>query len=141
MSSPRVEVVNGRIRWYCKVCDRPVAAGAGYLHVDTRRVQAVKKAHDDWEEDRRGRGGAEGDALRVFPLSEFMELPSAVSWEVHHRDCDPEPDRDDYWTDVKRVDRYWKVLHWTAHLMGKNWLSHTRWDLVLYAFTPEGRSA
>lgn len=136
---PEVRVIGGRICWYCQVCGGSIAADQGYLHVDTRRAQEVKRAHEAWEADLRTRR-ASADGLLVYPVSEFMDLPNQAPWEVHHRSCDPEPNRDDYWISVERIDRYWKVLHWTAHMLGKGWFEHTSWADVCYAFSG-GRSA
>lgn len=50
----------------------------------------------------------------VLDLRERNPLPR---WEVHHEECDPAKDRDDYWMAIERVRTPQTLLGWTLHFV------------------------
>jgi hypothetical protein len=117
---------NGRIAWLCEVCNNPIGGKAGYLTVD--RERAMRQSSDEQERQQRWRD----EGRLAIPLSEFLDAPGPVRWQVLHLDCDLDLERDgDYWFHIERADTSAKMLDWSAHLMGKTWLEETDWDSVL----------
>lgn len=109
------------IRWQCDICHQPVQGITGYLHVSVTDADARSRAVDAWEDAHPG----------VCTMADALTHPQLVHWHVHHAECDPEPESDDYWIPVSRISTYAQVLGWTAHLMEKNWLNNTDWPALL----------
>lgn len=111
--------------WKCNACDMPVEGTSGYIHINEADVAAAEIAESEIEERIASR---DGFASRVWTGADLADLPDVVRWQVHHRDCDPDPGSDDYWFEVARAATHAHLLSWTAHLMGKSWLNVTDWD-------------
>jgi hypothetical protein len=131
----------GRITWLCNVCGQPIKAKTGYLTADWGRAlqqywDAKKRDRQRWNETE-----ARGERFVAFNVSELLDAPGPVSWQALHRDCDPDPERDDYWFGVERADTLAKVMNWTAHLMEKNWLPETNWRHLLRIVAGSGGGA
>lgn len=118
------EAQSTQIQWTCRECGFPVADGRGYVHIDHQAVSAVAQLRDERE--------ARSDDSRPQTLGEFLAdwIPDAT-WDVHHDECDPEHGVGSYIIEVERARSHAQLLHWTAHLMGKNWLSATNWDVII----------
>jgi hypothetical protein len=50
-----------------------------------------------------------------------------IRWEALHRDCDPHPERSDYWIAVERIRAEDQLTWWTLHLGDKRWIGRTDW--------------
>lgn len=107
----------------CQVCHFSVTDGAGFLWIDMSDVHSGEEA---WREKETRQPGGSG-----VDLSELMTLPDPAPWRVHHRQCYPFSTVGSYVVEVDRIDTAAKLVRWTAHLMGKQWLRHTNWDEVL----------
>lgn len=116
------------LTWTCDACAQPVHGDEGYIHVDDYAARQVVEAREQDRRDRYERAKTDPIGAYFYSLTELRSLPQSVPWQVHHRACDPRPDTDDYWFAVERAATHADLLHWTAHLMGKNWLSGTAWD-------------
>ena len=134
-------IASRRIRWACDVCGRPARGPDAYVCVDVRRAFEVWREHDrldaEWEAEWRAAHPQGG--LKTRSISDFDVYPDLVPWEVVHRACDPNPERDDYWFSLDRCDTEARLLAWTAHLVDKTWLVWTDWaGLLRRALTFEG---
>ena len=57
----------------------------------------------------------------LIPVTALKDAPARAHWRILHRACYPNPDgRNDYWIGVDRADTAAKLLHWAAHMGGKN---------------------
>jgi hypothetical protein len=110
------------ITYHCGKCGRSVTHGRGYIHIDLQQIDSRTIARRAWEAKHPG----------LFTGSDLNEYPPAVLWEIHHRDCDPEPARYDYWIDTERADTHETLLSWTAHLLDKDWIIETDWAAFIY---------
>ena len=124
-SSPAPRVTR-QLVWKCETCDQPVADGKGYIHVDVRAASQHGQDMASLTEEVKASNRLGWEMWTGDYLRRMMALEEA-RWEVHHRECDPNPDRDDYWFDVARARTHAHLLDWTAHLMDKNWLEDTTW--------------
>ena len=112
--------------WLCDVCGQPVDNDKGYIHVDTARARQKGREYAELKKRVQQKCGSEG--FTVWSGADLMDIPNPLRWEVHHRSCDPNIDRDDYWIDVSRARTHAHLLSWTAHLMHKRWAEWTAWD-------------
>ena len=117
--------VPSQLMWMCDYGDGPVANGKGYVAVE---MAAAHKLHERREQQRALERTQTVDGVVKVDLSAWQAMGHAVPWFVMHRDCDPLPDRPDYWFDVARCRRFSELLDWNAHLHGKRWISATNWD-------------
>lgn len=116
-TAPRAALV-----WVCEACRGPVPDGDGYIHVRHADVHQVEAAERAW----RSKYEPDPDTAYIS-LAAYQEFPQPAHWQTHHRVCDPQPESFDYHFDVARARTHADLLHWTAHLMEKNWLKHTDW--------------
>ena len=106
----------------CDVCHEPISPGAGFLgvrHADIVRYQSDEVA---WREMYPG---------SLHSGADLMDMPVEVTWQAYHFGCDPKPDEDGYQIDTDQIATWRQLTSWTAHLMGKTWLSCTDWDDLL----------
>jgi hypothetical protein len=107
----------------CCICKKEVvwSKGALVLKGDMRDIKAYQDKVKDWEETHNMEIGVSA--------SELLLLPDRVPWIWGHQKC---VDRFQfYWIDGERIDTPLKALHWTLHMMEKNWFESTRWDSVI----------
>jgi hypothetical protein len=120
----------GRITWLCDVCGQPIKAKTGYVTVDDGK--ALRQYGDAEEREFRREVEARANGQIAFiELTEMLSWPDSVKWQALHHDCDPDPERGDYWFGVERVDTLARLLDWAAHLSEKNWIAQTDWDDLL----------
>lgn len=121
---------NGRpeqiLVWLCDECGAPVEDGDGYLTVKYADIREYKRSHDAFDEAHRRPNG-----WVVYNLAELDEIAGLARWSVLHRNCDPDPESEDYWYAIERVRTYADLLERTAHLLGKTWLPTTTWHSIL----------
>lgn len=137
----RVVRISGgdRLRWYCDECGHEVANGSGYVTIDGRAAWARLRAKNQMRSAREVVPG-ETPAQAVRRRVTFTNLSAVLTledehprplWHALHAACDPQPDSLDYWLAVESISTLPQVLNWTAHLMGKEWVSETDWrDLI-----------
>lgn len=113
------------LAWICEACQQPIADGAGYIHIRHIDVQATRAAERAWKTENEHPRATTG--LVIIPASVYQDYPPPAHWQTHHAKCDPDPDSADYHFDVARARTHARLLHWTAHLMEKTWLSSTDW--------------
>jgi hypothetical protein len=123
-----VDPEGGTVTWRCQSCGEPIDAGEGFLclpYAERRRYQGELGA---WKERHpRGTDGPDG----WIDLSALLAMPEHAKWGAWHLRCDPEPDESFYFIAVERIRSPWDVLHWTGHLLGKQWIDETDWITVL----------
>lgn len=116
----------------CDACGEPVWPGRGYLHLSHAAADARRRA------DREQRRIAQ---LRRMPgviaPADVPEVPLA-RWQIHHRSCDPNPSRADYFVDVGRIGSHAALLDLTADLLPKRWLRDTAWPDFLRSTLTRG---
>lgn len=122
----------GRLRviptWRCDVCDNPIQPKRGYIHADQPRAYRAMKA----DSERPRRPAYPGSSISV-PVSETLlegiEYDVGASWEVHHRACDPNPKRSDYWMGIDQWNTWEGIFDSIAHLITKDWVvDYTNFD-------------
>ncbi|MBX9244656.1 hypothetical protein ICW40_07510 [Actinotalea ferrariae] len=107
------------LTWSCAVCSKPVSDGAGFLTVDMPSVQEVDRAWDDFKRSH----------PRGYEVAELADMPEPVPWRAIHEACEVEGST--YSIEIAKVRTHAGLLKWTAHLMGKRWLSSTNWADVI----------
>jgi hypothetical protein len=121
------------IEYRCDACGKPVRAKDGCIHVSSAAAYNYRRDLADWRKQHVPAGA------RLVTHTELSTSPRLAKWEVHHFDCDPRPDDNDYWFDVGRADTDEKVLSRTAHLTTKSWFASTNWSQFLYTKVLYGR--
>jgi hypothetical protein len=121
---PRIATVSdaGRITWLCRKCQNPIRPGAGYITHNSATRIAYKTAWTRHKEAHRG---------ELYVSLADMPDEQPAQWHPWHRTCDPHPNDSGYWIDVDRCGTLAELIHWTGHLMSKNWISDTDWDDLL----------
>lgn len=124
--SPRYNVAHAKplprgrmspgIQWICYECDRPIADGEGYVHIDYAMLDLAKRK---WAE-----------LLELDPQLASQTF-QAVHWFTHHSKCDPNPDHLCWWKDVGALRTSEQLLSTTVHLSGKRWFDLSDWPGLL----------
>lgn len=115
-----------KIVWKCERCGQRIADRAGWITVKRSAVTAFEAALAAWERH--------DPAGLYVTAAELATRPSEPAWTITHTWCDHDPDDGtDYPIHVERIRTEADVIRWTAHLLGKPWVAHTRWDDVLTA--------
>lgn len=103
----------------CEVCVLPIADGDGAVWVRPPIPGSGREAENELTSPR-GRRRAGGER---------------VAWHVTHHDCARAGIS--YCIEVERIRTWAAYLHWTGHLMGKDWISATNWDnLIMDSLNP-----
>lgn len=128
-----------KIKLTCMGCGAGVgvAPNDGVIHVnylDMRRYADARKA---WDERHPADNG--------WSPVDFADFPRQARWAIHCDKCNPHwnEDRSEacegcYWFDAQRADTAGRLLNWTSHLMGKNWLKRTNWAEFIRPFGEDG---
>lgn len=123
------------LRAYCEGCQRQIKPlSAGYVEVNLSKVADAEAERREWQREQDRKHEASGRRLVTRSAADLMTYPSEVRWHVWHAACDPDPDEEQgqyYQFTLDRVQDAAGLLHWTAHLMGKNWLDCTDWDALI----------
>jgi hypothetical protein len=109
----------------CGQCRQPIAAGAGYLGVSLAEVRSYLRDLKEWRE---AHGG------QVVDLHALLAMRDEIAWRAEHFACaEARGDNgdDSYEIGSGRITTWAALTHWTAHLMGKNWLAATDWGDLL----------
>jgi hypothetical protein len=110
----------------CDLCGKSVELKSGVLSISFQKVREVQDQKAKWEKAHPG---------PVLHVSEVMTFPSRVHWVWQHCGCNV--DGSSYEIEASRFDNVSKALHWTLHLMAKNWFEFTDWRSVIARFYPE----
>lgn len=115
------------LMWRCDFCgERIDPLTSGYLQLDQREVERHRAAMREWDARVDAAGGMISGGL-------LLECPLPVAWVVTCKRCDLNPTGAHcYWFSLDRAATWQAVADWTAHLFGKNWITDTAWDQVLY---------
>lgn len=125
--------VDGVVEWICGSCGEVCGAERpGWLWVSPEEYRAAERLRAwDWVETKRR---VEEEGRDWGPL-DISSIPPAAHWTVK---CVPCLERDEemevcglYEIELTRIASVPAVLHWTAHLMEKDWLAHTDWDELI----------
>lgn len=122
--------------WNCDVCNRPIADGRGYICVSYREMDKTEQARLSWKQKEREAGF--GKTSAIVWLNELPDLQPA-SWQALHGECDPEPDRLDYFYNIERCRTIFQFIECTAHLLGKTWIKNTNWHSICYYVAKQGK--
>ncbi len=110
----------------CDVCGKRVELKDGILSISFRKVRELPDQKIKWEKAHPG---------PILTVGDVMAFPLRVSWVWHHFICNV--DCSSYEIEADRFDNHEKALHWTLHLMEKNWFRFTDWRNVIDRFYPE----
>lgn len=113
----------------CDACTKPIADGEGVIWIDYGQIDQHEKAVRAWRQEQKEK--TPPGLLVTSTFSDIMKYPPAVRWNVHHAACDPDPDAGAYSIGVHQMRTWGDLVHWTAHLMEKSWLSNTDWRKLL----------
>ena len=115
------------ILWECDVCKTAVEGHAGSLWVSMAGVAEAEAERRRWEADNPG---------PVYTGADLLHLPTRAHWRVTHHVC-AGATASAYEIGLHRIQTFGHVVNWTAHLMGKSWLSHTDWEYLLGRLAPD----
>ena len=100
----------------CDVCTFPIGDGEGFLFVDSGDAQEFATA----------------ERPSSMTLDDMINAALVEEWTTAHTRCNtPDDHPQAYAIEVDRIRTYRAALSWTAHLMGKPWLTGTNWDQLL----------
>lgn len=127
--------MSDNITWVCDVCGLDITAEQdGHVYTrsdDEARFRRETDEHAEKHPETMGR-------FSVYSGTALMDLPDPIHWHVAHLECDPEPDRTDYWIGVGDLGTFRQVTRWTAHLLEKSWLDDTDWRELIGRLAREG---
>jgi hypothetical protein len=121
----------GELEAVCDVCLQLIADGEGNVWVDQNAAHQLYHSPawppgQDYDED-----DDECD-----DLGELTPGVQNVPWRTTHTAC--EVCRWPYLIPVERIRSWQSYLHWSAHLMSKEWLPATDWrEFVLRSLEPK----
>lgn len=110
----------------CDECKKSVQLKEGVLSISFKEIQEVKNAREDWDKKR--------SRQSIPDMTDLMTYPESAQWRWRHCKCDL---GSSYQIEAERLDNVEKVLHWTFHLMGKNWFELTDWRKAIMRLYPE----
>lgn len=113
-----------RPRWTCRNCGFPVSSTPqGVIYIDMAEVRAAEDYFDSLD--------------GTVPLADLFDPDQPdPTWKTAHIACLPD-DAHLYCVPLEEADTPVKLLEWTAHLMGKTWISVTNWDAHIRAAAQE----
>lgn len=136
------------IKWVCDGCGEPVLPKTGYIHVSKVDIGVLEINMQAWQEKVMLSAKVEeirGDdidedlpiKLVIFDPKDIFDnpMPEPVRWQCHHRDCDPEPETDDFFLPIRFIDTYVKLLRNVTVITRAPWLHLTNWSEFLYTIT------
>ena len=117
-AQPILKLQGTKVCVFCQACGAEIEDN-GHIWIDQSDVSRVEEA---WDAKRN---------KTTWSPAELARMPSQVGWQAHHFSCDPKPDAYAYEILAERINTAAKLVHWTAHLMGKSWIEATDWANVL----------
>jgi hypothetical protein len=113
----------------CQTCHKPIAAGEGSIWIKKTDLNATEQAAREWEERQEERT-RQNNGMPVYSALDLSEYPDEAHWRVSHHACS-DTSTAMYSFEVQRCSTWAELVHWTAHLMEKDWLRHTDWSDML----------
>lgn len=129
-----------QIEYRCGVCREPVDDGEGSIWVSMAEVHRSKEEAEREIVERRTTPTAEYVASRLVSVADLPE-DTRARWRVTHNACSEGDGTGEYWFDVGRARTWHELVDWSAHLLEKDWLVHTRWDGFLQGLLYGRRSS
>jgi len=108
----------------CDLCRQMVQLKDGVLSICFNEILEVEHIRKRWEEDHPD---------LILHVRDFLTYPDQADWKWQHSKCDVDSS---YQIEAARLDNIEKVLHWTFHLMGKNWFQFTDWRKAILRLYP-----
>lgn len=121
------------LRAVCFTCNKDIPAGGGIIHISHYEVHQAERANLAAREARQARAVAEGRTgieAEMVTFDELLEEHNEALWQVHCDGCNPHRDtgcQGCYWFAVERCTTWAQLVHWTAHLLKKDWVATTNW--------------
>ena len=109
----------------CDKCSKPVKREQGVLTISFKEVREAQREREAWEKEH-------PQPIKV--LHDYLTYPKRINWKWGHRKCFQ---NSSYPIDATRLDSAEKVLHWTFHLMEKNWFMATDWRGAINKLYPD----
>jgi hypothetical protein len=128
----------GNLRAVCFACRKDIAPGGGVIHIAMNEVMRVEQAQTAEREMLRTKA-ADG-IPPIVTVAELRAQPVEVAWQVHCDSCNPHRPggcAGCYWFAVERCSTWAQLVHWTAHLSEKGWLSATDWMTFIRAIAEQ----
>ena len=113
----------------CETCGFPIERGKGSVYVRIGDLRDYREAMREWRESH-----AEGAAV---DLAELLLQPDEIHWRTGHDACRTDRSEGCYEIDDHKISSWTQLAWWTAHLMSKNWLTHSDWDEFLREISGE----
>lgn len=113
----------------CETCDKPIGGGEddpGDLWVAGADVDRFRAEVAVWEA-KHGAGPGGG----VVGWMTLVNYPERARWRAHHSACDSTDLAAMYAIQASELRTWTQMAGWTAHLMGKTWLTDTDWQKIL----------
>lgn len=104
----------------CLACGKPIEDGEGAIWCPGDESARAQQAVREWEEQHPG----------PVTASDLDSLPGHATWRTIHFACGP-ADLGPYDIDIAEVRTWRGLVHWTSHLMEKDWIGSTDWDRLL----------
>ncbi len=117
-NSARRRTQHPKLTAICDTCSAPVADGDGILWIPKADLARAEPALQAFKQQQ---------TQRFVALSDYPEL---ARWRVDHHAC-ADLDGAAYAIELHRCRNWPNLINWTAHLMGKAWLSSTDWHRLL----------
>lgn len=114
------------IKWDCDHCGGAISDDAGAIGVSEPDLRRHETELDAWQAKRATFG-------LVTPGALLITYPEPARWLAYHFDdeCVFDEVGSCYEIPVERIRTPAEALGWTAHLMGKRWLSQTNWESII----------
>lgn len=109
----------------CDVCGVQVKIEEGVLSISFITIREVQEKREEFKKNHPG---------PVLTVGEVMAFPERVPWRWHHFGCNVDGS---YSIEATRFDTIEKAMHWTLHLMEKNWFEFTDWRGLISRLYPE----
>lgn len=123
------------IQFVCEKCGKPITnLPEGCLWISYAAALEAHRASEQEREKRKRKAGRKGDTVRFSEI----KVVTQVKWHITHDECISDPTHAaDYWISLDRIDTAPRMLHWTAHLMRKTWITLTDWDSLMFKFAEQ----
>jgi hypothetical protein len=119
----RGEQDTAELQAICEVCVLPIDDGEGAVWVQPPSP------------------GSRRDIDEPETLQDLLRSRAErAAWHVTHDECGRA--QVGYRIEVERIRTWAAYLHWTGHLMGKDWIADTNWsDLIMDSLDPTSTSS
>ncbi len=131
MGRVAIAQITGALEYTCETCGLKIVLpedGIIYVRVD----DIIRASMNDQEYEKKTAD------KRFVGIDDLLALGPPAKWRVAHAAfaCSSTDDEIFYWFRLDRISWMEQVLHWTANLMRKPWLTQTDWHQFLYEIAP-----